>query len=181
MNVELMFGFGQYLFYLNFASLAVAFFFSLRVNKLNSTLLALGIMMVFEFLMTAYTPSLYQASVKYQAEYLHEFRLLWYLGYALFDLLIVALVLFAHYKFRLKPLFCAKAIILTYVIELHLQMAMYLETEFYGASDMIPIYEYGIPGFNMILASVIFGFVMSVLVSGLLVKITKFRGVSWKV
>ncbi|NQZ11817.1 MAG: hypothetical protein HRT35_32090, partial [Algicola sp.] len=72
-SIEGLLALEQYLLYLNFVSLGLAFAFSIKLKNLNSTMLALGIMMVFNFLMTKYTPALYQASIEHQVENLHEF------------------------------------------------------------------------------------------------------------
>jgi hypothetical protein len=181
MSVEALLSLEKYLLYLNFISLSIAFVFSLKLRNLNSTILALGIMMVFNFLMTKYTPSLYEASIKHQAEYLHEFRALWYLGFSFWDLLIISLVFFTHHRFGLQRAFCANAVLVAYTVKMQLHIATYIEKEFVGGGYLDSIYKSGIPTINMIFASVIFGFVLTVLVSLLLSKLTRFKGVSWKI
>jgi hypothetical protein len=181
MSIEEALALGKNLLYLNFLSLAVAFYFSININKLNSTLLALGIMMVFSFLMTSYTPTLYGLSMTNKENNLHEYRLLWYIGYAFWDFLIIGLVLYSHKRFSLKRSFCATAIIFVYFIKMELHIARYIEVEFYGSDYLNLIYEKGIPGINMVLAAVIFGFVITVLGSFFISKTTKFRGAKWNI
>ena len=180
-SIEGLLALEQYLLYLNFVSLGLAFAFSIKLKNLNSTMLALGIMMVFNFLMTKYTPALYQASIEHQVEYLHEFRALWYLGFSFWDLLIISLVLFTHHRFGLKRAFCANVVLVAYAVKMQLHIATYIEREFVGGGYLDAIYKSGIPAINMVFASVIFGFVFTVLVSLLLSKFTRFKGVSWKI
>ena len=131
MNFEVLLEIDDYLLYLNFVSLAIAFYFGLKTNKLSSTLLALGIMMTFSYLMTSYTQPLYHAAVKYQDDYLHFFRFLWFVGFAFWDTVIVTLVLYTHHHFKLRRSFCANAILLAYVVKFHLHFALYVEKEFF--------------------------------------------------
>ncbi len=179
MSVESLFAFDENLLYLNFISVAIAYYFSFKRNKLNSTLLSLGIMMVFSFLMTSYTQPLYDASVKYQADYLHEFRFLWFLGFSFWDLSIVGLLLLSHNKFRLKRSFCANAVILAYSVKMGLHITLYIEKELFLSNYFEPIYKSGIPGINMLFAATVFGFVLTVLGSIVYTRITKKKGLSW--
>ncbi len=181
MSVESLFVLDENLLYLNFISVAIAYYFSFKRNKLNSTLLSLGIMMVFSFLMTSYGQPLYDASVKYQADYLHEFRFLWFIGFSFWDLVIVGLLLVSHNKFRLKRSFCANAVILSYSVKMGLHITLYVEKELFLTNYFEPIYKNAIPSINMAFAATVFGFVLTVFGSMMYAKVTKKKGLSWSI
>ena len=167
--------------YLNFLSLGIVFYYSLKINKLNSSLLSMGIMMTFSFLMTRYTEPLYQAAVQYQHTYLHEFRFLWFVGFAFWDAVIITLVLYTHHHFNLKRSFCSNVIIVAYAIKFHLHWSLYIEKEFFDSKYLEPFYRIGIPMINAVLASSLFGFLLLVWVAMWLEMHTKFKGVSWRI
>lgn len=181
MSFEILLELDNYLMYLNFVSLAIVFYFGLKSNKLSSSLLALGIMMTFSFLMTSYTQPLYQAAVKYQDDYLHLFRFLWFVGFAFWDAVIVSLVFYTHYHFKLRRSFCANAILLAYVVKFHLHWALYTEKEFFTSKHLEPLYQYGIPTVNSLLAAAVFGYVITVWGSLTISKYSKFKRLSWHI
>ncbi len=181
MNIEYMLLIGKYLYYLNFVSVLVAFYFAYKSTRLNSTLLSLVMMLMFNFLMTSYAPHLHSASIKYQADYLHEFRFLWFVGFSFLDLLLIGLLLTSHNKFGLRLSFSAYAVIVAYSMKLLLHVLRYFEKEVFLTSYLQPIYTKGIPGINMTFAAVVFGFVLTVLASIMYTKITKKKGLSWSI
>lgn len=179
MSIEYILSIGEYLYYLNFVSILIAFCFAYKSIRLNSTLLSLQLMLLFSFLMTSYTPGLHSASMKYHADYLHEFRFLWFVGFSLLDLLLIGLLLTSHNKFGMRLSFSAYAVVVAFSLKLLLHVSRYFEKEVYLTNYLEPIYTKGIPIINMTFAAVVFGFVLTVLASIIYTKITKKKGLSW--
>ncbi|SFC15443.1 hypothetical protein [Pseudoalteromonas denitrificans] len=184
-----LFEFDKNFLYVNFLSVAIAFFIALKTNKLNSTLLSLIIMILFNSIMDHYTPTLFTAYVKYQDEYLHHFRLLWYIGFALMDLLIISLVLFSHKIFKLKLVFCAYVVIVTYTIKMQLHIFSYLEREFLQTDYLKIAYTSGIQFINMTFAFSILSIMIVYLLffifnkygSQELAEKLKIKGITWSI
>jgi hypothetical protein len=181
MSVESLLRLDINLFYLNFVSVIIAFLFTLKNTRLNSTLLALSIAIIFNYLMTSYTPTLYALSVTHQSGYLHEFRALWYLGYTFCDIMIITFVLLGHIRFELERSFCANVVLLAYFCKLQLHLAMYFEIEVLGTEHLAFFFEKGIPAINIIFASVVFGFITTIVGSLAVSKVTGFKRISWTI
>ncbi len=181
MDTYAILGLDKSLLNLNYFSIAIAFYFTFQKNKLNSTLLSLSIMIFFNTIMTSYTPDLYAAAIKYQAEYKHHFRILWYLGFAFIEFMVFSLVLFSHERFNLERSFCANVVIISYFIKMNLQLISYAVKEINNNPAWDQIYRTAIPYLNIIFASIIFGYVITVSLSIIVRKTTKFKGLSWSI
>ncbi len=173
---------------LNYFSFFVALYLAIKTNKLNSTLLALGIMIFLNSLMALYTPLLEEMAKEYQKDYKHVFRAIWYLGFALIDLTIISLVFFTHYKFNLKKTFCAYAVVVTYSIIMQLHLFRYIEREIGKTEYLKEIYTNGIPLINILFSSAVLGFMFFVLVTFLISNLNKKygfykfkKGISWSI
>jgi hypothetical protein len=189
MDATNSFSLGWSFLYLNYFTVIIALFIALKTNKLNSTLLALGILIIIDSIMNYYTPALYSAAVLYQEEYSHHFRLVWYLGFAFMDLIAIFLVLYTHKFFKLELFYCAYAVIISSSLRMQLQIATYLDREFFNFENLKVIYSEGIPFINMTLSSIVFGIMIVYIASLLFNKFgskalaekLKIKGITWSI
>lgn len=131
--------------------------------------------------MVRYTEPLYQAAVEHQDQYRHLFRFLWFVGFAFWDTVIISLILYTHYHFKLKRSFCTNAIVLAYGSKFFLHWGLYIEKEFFTSKHLEPFYSIGIPSINALLAASLFGYLLLVSSSVIIQSNSKYKGFTWRI
>jgi hypothetical protein len=153
MDTDFLLSIEKQLLLINLVAFLIAMFIAVKTNKFNSTIISLGVMILFNLIMTGYTPFLVDFNKAYKSEYEHFVLLVWYLGFAGMDLMIITLILYFHHRFELKRLFCAYAVIIAYSLKMQLHIFRYLEREIFNTDHLKVVYTHGIPLINTIFAS----------------------------